>query len=131
MDNNDLEFHKAQFSADKFRSIIDLIKHVASVVGVIAALWVIFQGLGHILGGRGPNGIAAFAKVISALHLGSVLGFLWGGGATLAWKLERNGKKRAIKEKSRYQQMVEREDDYRSSSGLTRTGETPRNQEGA
>ena len=39
---------------------------------------------------------------------------------------ERRGKKRAIKEKGKYQRLVESKDSYRSSSGLTDTGETPK-----
>jgi hypothetical protein len=48
---------------------------------------------------------------------------------TLAWKRERNQKKRAIREKSRYQKLVEGADPNRSSSGLTDTGETPPEEE--
>jgi hypothetical protein len=40
--------------------------------------------------------------------------------------LKEKEKIRAIKEKGKYQKMIESKDIYRSSSGLTNTGETPK-----
>lgn len=44
----------------------------------------------------------------------------------VAWKFERSGKKRAIEEKQKYQKIAESSDVYRSSSGLTIQGDTPK-----
>lgn len=43
-----------------------------------------------------------------------------------AWYLERRGKKRAIERKEHYQKIVESSDTYRSSSCLTKQGDTPK-----
>lgn len=43
-----------------------------------------------------------------------------------AWYIERRGKKRAIEKKEYYQKIVESSDSYRSSSCLTKQGDTPK-----
>jgi len=129
MNKNELEFEKARLSAEKFSEVTRLARHAFSVGALVGALYVIMRGLEGIVALQGPEGISAVASIIQAFDLGSVLGYVWGGGATLAWRMERNGKKRIISEKSRLQKKVEGADAYRSSSGLTDRGETP--QEGS
>jgi hypothetical protein len=73
-----------------------------------------------------PASINAIASVIEKLNFSNWTGYLFGGGTSIAWSFERKGKKRAIKEKGKYQKMIESKDIYRSSSGLTNTGETPK-----
>lgn len=72
-----------------------------------------------------PEGISALAKVVEAFKFGTVSAYMLAGGLSIAWVAERNGKKRAIQEKSRYQRLLESTDPHRSSSGLTDTGDTP------
>lgn len=125
MNKNELEFAKAQLGAAKVDAIIKLIRHVVSALALLVGLWITFDGLHKVIAGQSPDGITAFAKVIDALKLGSIFGYLWGAGASVAWLHERRGKKRAISKKSKYQQIVESSDSYRSTSGLTETGDTP------
>lgn len=104
---------------------IGLIKYVLALVAGLVAIKLILDGLQPLVVGQSPEAITALAAVIREFHLGSVLGYLWGAGATAAWTIERKGKKRAIQKKSEYQSMVESGEPNRSSSGLTPTGDTP------
>lgn len=125
MNKNELEYAKAQFSAKQTGEIFTTLRHLISVLAVLAAIWLVFDGLQKVIGDKNPDGIAAIAKVVEAVNLGSILGYLWGAGATAAWWRERKGKKRAIAQKSKYQKTAEEGDPNRSSSKLTETGETP------
>lgn len=125
MDDNDLKLHLAELEARKFSEKIGLAKHIAALFSGVASVWVIFDGLHRILFGQGANEISAFARVIEAINGGTWIVGAYGVGMTIAWRRERSGKKRAIREKSRYQKMTERNDAYRSGSGLNETGDTP------
>jgi hypothetical protein len=125
MNKNELEYAKAQFIAQKTAGIFVTVRHLFSVIAVLIAIWLVFDGLHKVIGDKKPDSIVAIAKVIEAVHLGSILGYLWGAGATAAWYRERKGKKRAIVQKSRYQKKAEEGEPNRTSSKLTETGETP------
>lgn len=125
MNKNELEYRKALLGAERFNTVVGTIRHVVSAAAVLGALWLIFDGLHKVIGGQSADGIGAFAKVVEALNLGSIVGYIWGGGATAVWWRERKGKQRIIREKRKLQQMVEQQDPNRTSSGLTDTGATP------
>lgn len=125
MKKEDLEYAKIQNDGQKFSSVIDLIKFIVRYGTYLAAIWLIFEGLKKILVGQDSDGILAIAKVIDALKIGSILGYVFGFGATAAWSHERKGKKRAIREKNKYQKIAERMQPNRISSGLNEDGSTP------
>ena len=125
MNKSELEYRKALLAAERFNTIFRTIRHTLTLVGTLAAIWLIFDGLEKVIGGQSPDGISAFAKVIDALKIGSVIGYLWGAGASVAWYRERKGKQRIIKVKSSIQKTLEKDDPYRPSSGLTDVGGTP------
>lgn len=125
MGDNDLKLHLAELGARRFSEKIDLAKHALTLIAGVVSVWVVFDGLHRVLFGQGANEIAAFARVIEAINGGTWLIGAYGVGVTLAWRRERSGKKRAIREKSRYQKIVERNDAYRPGSGLSETGDTP------
>jgi len=122
---NELEFEKAKLAAQKFERVVSLTAHIVTIGGILGSIWLVFQGLQPMVTGQSPEAIVALARVVDAFNIGSVSGYMWGALATGAWWFERNGKKRAIREKSRYQQKVEENDPDRTSSGLTATGGTP------
>jgi len=64
-------------------------------------------------------------KMIDRLKLGSILGYFGWLLTTLIVFKERKGKRRAIREKKKYQAIAEEQDAYRSSSNLTDIGTTP------
>lgn len=125
MNKNELEYRKALLAAERFNTIFLSIRHLLTLLASLAAIWLMFDGLEKVVGSQSPDGISAFARVVEALNIGSVLGYLWGVGATIAWHRERKGKQRIIKEKSSLQKTVERNDSYRPGSGLTDVGGTP------
>jgi hypothetical protein len=126
---SDVEFARIREGGLQFRQKMELAKHLISCLTCLAALWLIFDGLARIIDKQNPDGLSALAKVIEAVHIGSILGYIFGVGAVAAWHRERNGKKRAIREKSRYQKLAERNDNGRSSSGLNDTGDDPEEDE--
>lgn len=125
MKNNEVEYARIREGASNFRESLQLIKHALGCATFAVSIWLIFEGLTKVIGHQDADGITAFAKVIEALELGSILGYLFGGAATVAWRRERKAKKRAIREKSRYQKQVEKADANRTTSGLNETGDTP------
>lgn len=125
MNKNELEYKKALLGAERFNTMARSIRHAVSAGAMLGAIWLIFDGLFKVIGGQSADGIGAFAKVVEALNLGSILGYAWGGGVTVAWWRERKGKHRIIREKRNLQQQLEQHDPGRTSSGLTETGATP------
>jgi len=85
----------------------------------------IFLGLKPFLTAS-PDVIDAMARVIEKLNFSNTTGYMLSGGMGIGWYAERKGKKRAIRKKGEFQKMIEKDDKYRSSSGLTEFGDTPR-----
>lgn len=125
MDDNELKLHLADIEARRFSEKIGLAKHALTLAATVGSVWVVFDGLHRVLFGQGASEIAAFAHVVEAINGGTWMVGAYGAGMTIAWRRERSGKKRAIREKSHYQKMVERGDAYRAGSGLDETGDTP------
>lgn len=125
MRKSDVEYAQIKADSAKFALSIDLIKQVITATAYLGAIWLIFEGLAKILSGQKADGIMAIATVIEALKIGSILGYAWGAGMTVAWKNERSGKKRAIIEKNRYQILAESSHPNRTTSGLNSDGSTP------
>jgi hypothetical protein len=126
MNKNELEYAKVQADAVKFDTKAKLVRHLLSILGVLVAIRFIFNGVNQLIAGQGPDGIMAISKVINAMSLGHLLGYIWGATMSVLWVTERKGKKRAIEKKSKYQKTAEEGDGYRGSSNLTETGDTPR-----
>ncbi len=123
--SDDVELAKLYVSAQRFDAIIDLIKHLISVCGGVFAIYIIFQGLIPFLTAS-PDVLSAMALVIEKINFSNTIGYIVGAGGIIAAALERKGKKRAIKEKGKFQKMLESADEYRSTSRLTETGDTPK-----
>ncbi len=123
MDPHDfeIEIRKLRLRADRFNAWMDLAGLIVILGAALYALHMILVGLGTAMGHS--------AAVISATS--TLVKSLWGIIPSIAWLWERQGKKRAIKEKARFQQLVEGGDAYRSTSGLTETGATPRQDRGS
>ncbi len=125
MSKNDVEIERIRASISKFESSMATARYIAGRIATLWAVWLVFDGINKIITGRDAATIDAISKLIGALRLGSVLGYVAAILCGAGWYFERQGKKRAIREKSRYQSVVERDDPYRTSSGLTETGDTP------
>jgi hypothetical protein len=124
----DVELEKIKFSSEKFHAVCDVLKHLISAGAVLFAIRIIFWGLEPFLSSN-PDTIKSIAVIIEKINFSNITGYILAAGTGSGWYIERRGKKRAIREKGRYQKIVESEDDYRSSSGLTKSGETPRGEE--
>lgn len=88
------------------------------------AFWMMFSSLRDVALHR-PEALEGMASVVRAFALDRWVYVLTVGVATVAWYTERSGKKRAIREKGKYQGRAEGNLPGRTSSGLTDTGETP------
>jgi hypothetical protein len=100
-------------------------RHIVTAIGWLIGFWLLLEGLPGILIQGKAEEIRALSSIISALRPGSMLGYLIAAVLFGLYRLERAGKKRAIKEKARLQKVVERSDPNRTSSNLTSTGGTP------
>jgi hypothetical protein len=92
----------------------------------VGCVYFFMQGMQAILAGRDAESIGAFARIVEALNLGTVVGYVWGIGATTLYVRERKGKKRAIHQKAHLQDQLEAGDPNRTPSGLDSNGHTPR-----
>lgn len=126
MNKHEVELEKARLEARRFQGWIGLAAHTITVFGGVAVVYFIFDGLRPLIVGQSPEAIAALAKVVEAVNPATYSGYLFGAVATGAWWLERKGKKRAIQRKSDFQKELEAGDKNRTSSGLTPTGDTPK-----
>ena len=122
--NHDVIIASKNASVEKFKAICELIAKLAKLTTTIIVVWLLLNGIKEIIEGQSPEGIIAISKIISISNLGSVLGYIWGSGVTVLYFFERKGKKRAIKEKNKYQNLYEGKE--RTSSGLDEYGNTPR-----
>lgn len=125
MNKNELTLQMKKQSVKVLDLWIGFAKHAISALGVVVSVWLIFRGLEPILAGKDADSISAFAKVVDALKMGSILGYVWGAGATGLYVLERGAKKRAIRRKSALQKQLEQGEPNRTSCQLTETGNTP------
>lgn len=125
MNKNEFEVKKAIVEAQKFDTSVGLVKHVATLGAAVWALQIIFDGIKPFIG-QNPEAIAAFAKLVAAINPSNITGYFLAAICGLGWRLERTGKQRAISKKSELQKQLEAGDKYRSSSGLTDIGQTPK-----
>lgn len=124
MNKNELTLHMKKQSVRSLEICIGFAKHLVSAGAWVLAIWIIFEALKMIVN-QSPSSIAALATVIDSLKIGSILGYVWGIGATGLYTIERLGKKRAIRKKAQLQKQLEQMEPNRTSSNLTSTGGTP------
>ena len=94
--------------------------------------WLIYDGVLQIIE-HSPEQIGAFGALLRDFSgiFTKANAHIWGGwllaaGFGVAWKFERNGKKRAVRKLGHYRKEEEDNDPgERSSSGLSETGDTP------
>lgn len=119
-----VEMAQIEANKEKFVSSVRLIKHLITVLGAVTAIFLCMTGLENIAK-TAPESINALANFVDKLNISNIVLMVTTAGASAGWYRSERGRKRAIKEKSKYQKMVEKDDVYRSSSGLMETGETP------
>lgn len=124
MNKYDFEIAKATISASKFEAVFGVIKHFLTLSAALGALYIIFEGLAPFIG-QNPEAILAFAKLMEAVNPSNVTSYFIATILGVGWYGERSGRLRAIKQKSALQKENESGDAYRSTSGLTETGQTP------
>lgn len=125
MNKNELTVELKKQGLHKFLAVMEFLKHVMTLGTGLGVVWVIMEALKAMTAGKDASGIAALAQVVTALDLGTIVGYIWAAGATVLWLKERKGKKRAISRKSELQDRLEGGETNRTSSELTVTGDTP------
>lgn len=121
----DLEEKRLLLGAQRFAEVLRTVKHALSTAGWVGSVWLVMTGLNE-LASKPPESLAALSKIVQAMHLGTWVAGLAAVIFGAAWYLERKGKKRAIREKGRYQRQVEGDEEQRTSSKLAPEGDTPR-----
>jgi hypothetical protein len=76
--------------------------------------------------GNSPGSIEALAKLTEAFQLSKLTGTFTGVAGLAYGTVERRGKRRAIEKLDYFRKQCEGNDPYRGSSGLTKTGGTPK-----
>lgn len=120
-----VELAQIEASRERVKYIFSTIKHLISAVACTVVVLLVVSAVKEIGVNSQPESIKALAAFVDKIGLGA---WLLGGTTILSsagWVREHQGRKRTIKEKSRFQRKLEKDDKYRSSSGLKEDGETP------
>jgi hypothetical protein len=125
MTKQEQELKLAEIGVQKLQIWLSIPRLVFICLTLLGSIYLIFEGLKPVIS-QNADAITAFAKVIEALNLGTILSWSISGLASVGYVIERKGKQRAIREKARYQKEAESLDGYRSSSGMNETGTSPR-----
>lgn len=110
---------------DIIERCFDLLGVVIRCVAVYVIVQLIIDGLVEI-SEKSPQQIFALSAFAAKLKLSDIISWIISAVCMVGYFCERNGKKRAIKKISRLQKEVEKDDPNRTSSGLTITGDTPK-----
>lgn len=125
LNKNEFELQKSYITSHYFGQTIGFLKHIATLGTVIFCFDKIIDGIQPLMN-QSPAAITAFSRLIEAFNFSNITGYIVGTVAVGGWAYERKGKHRAISEKADYQQRYESGDAYRPTSGLTKTGATPK-----
>ncbi|WP_186136158.1 hypothetical protein [Burkholderia gladioli] len=92
MDANELKFAqtKLQERTKVSAQICMTIRFIVISIAVVVSIYFIMSALK----GQSEGAIAAIAKVVDAMKLGSLLGYGWGAVATVAYGIERSRRKK-------------------------------------
>jgi len=120
----ELELHKLHAKTRNLALWLGAFKHLCSVAGIAAMVYIIFDGLSSIVAAKSDS-LNALALVVDKMSLGSWVSYIVALGTTGGWIYERKGKKRALKDLDGNRKSLEGNDPYRAGSGLTETGDTP------
>lgn len=131
VDSEEIELARFRIyqNAKKFELVVGVVKNVVNGLLVAGCIYIIMHEL-RLWATQSPEAISSLAKVIEAFKLDSITAYIVTGAACIGWGMERKGKKRAISDKAYYQRIAEKDDAYRSTSGLTPEGDTPVGEEG-
>lgn len=121
MASKEVELAKINATREKAAATFSVIGVLIRVTGGVLAIKFIMDGLERIVLSK-PESIEALAKVVEAINTENILSYFLVVGTGIAWKLERNGKKRAIK---KIADMRKKYEPNEPSSGLTETGDSP------
>jgi hypothetical protein len=125
MTKHEFELKKAILGARRFELVMGFLTHIATLCAVLGSIYLIMEGIRPLIG-QSPEAISAFTGLIKAINLPTIIGYVVATLTSIGWYLERKGKQRAIKEKSHYQKLAEKDDLHHPSSGLTEIGGTPK-----
>jgi len=120
----DAEIEKIRASTERWKASLQLASTIVGYTAAVVALWIIMDSLQSFFT-HDTEVIVAMTNLIDKINISNITGYFLAALATIAWRIERNGKKRAIEEKGKYQRLVEKKDASRSSSGLDATGDNP------
>ncbi|MFT3870459.1 MAG: hypothetical protein QM715_18575 [Nibricoccus sp.] len=128
MDKRDYEIGKLSLIARITESVVKLFQTVAICAAAVLAIYFIMNGCVS-MSDKNPSSINALSNFVEKFKLGTIFGYALAGLCGAGYWYERKGKKRAIQEKAHYQKIAEKNDPDRPSSGLTSTGQTPKDNE--
>jgi hypothetical protein len=124
MDKREFEISKLAIKAKRLESYLGIVRLLLVCGTIVFAIHLILAGIRPIIG-QSADQINALASFVQSFHLGSIFGYVLAGIFGVAWAVERKGKHRAIQQKAHFQDIAERNEPNRSSSGLTQTGQSP------
>lgn len=126
MNKHQFLIEQKRLEVQKLHLVLTFLSKAVFYATVLAGTWVLFWGIRPLFSATRPDVINAFAGLVEKLQIGTILGYIWAGTATALYVAERRSKKRAIHQKSALQHELENGDPNRTSSGLTATGDTPK-----
>jgi len=123
--SKEVELAKIEATTARFHEVCVILKHTITIIGLIACVYIFLEGLRPFFESN-PESISAMADFVDKLNFSNMFSYVLTAGVFVAYKLERNGKKRAVQKLAKFTQNDQFSDSYRSSSGLTSEGNTPK-----
>ncbi|WP_043288689.1 hypothetical protein [Paraburkholderia oxyphila] len=117
--------HRIAYKGARFGLTVDLAKHCVTMGCALAGLWLIIEGLKVIVLQRAEN-ISALAIFVSALSPSSIFCGIFGGASFFTVLIYRHRYKRSIRMTDKFRKQLESRDPFNKGSGLTETGDTPK-----
>ena len=111
----DVDIARLKAKTLRQRELVSLAKAISLFLFLLAALYMILQGLRPVID-REASTIQALATLVKAMHADAIVMTVVSGVLGTAYGLERRGKKRALAQKAELQRRLEAGDPYRSSS---------------
>lgn len=124
MNKHEARIAEVQVKGESFAQIVGLIRTALVGVIILGSIWLVMNGLQGLTGASAGQ-LSAMAELVDKFHISKMVHYCADGILVAGFLIQRRNAKRAIAEKARYQQEAEDADPNRSSSGLTKTGDTP------
>lgn len=122
--DTDIRYAEIELQTKKVLAYTEIGKRLINGVALVLIAYLVINGLIELSRGE-PEALSQLGVFLVKTHLLEAVFGAFGLFMGVAWKLERVGKKRAVRKMEQFRKQLESSDPYRPSSGLDEDGHTP------